>query len=468
MAQAVEKNISLKLAVKWLATFAVPALLYFMLPIDEKELTHHMAMFLVITLWVVMIWAMDLINDVATGLMLPVLYMAFCAVPSKVVYGPWSSDVPNIVIGGFILCKILQETGLGKRIGLACMKAMGGSFMGTIWGIMIAAFIINPLVPAITGKAVIFCAIIVSLCESLDFQKQSREATALMLAGLVAVASSKNCFLTGGGDLVMGMQLVDNILQTKTSWLQYASWAFVPATVFAVLSVAVVAAVLPSKVKKEELRAALLVRYQELGPMKLSEKIAAGLMIFTLVMLVTDKLHGFGAGMTFILVAFISFLPKVGLMNADNLKKVNFTPLFFIMGCMAIGSAGNFLKVTNWLAGNLFVYIDSLSAYSAGVFGYLVGVVANFLLTPLAATASLTSPLVELGLELGVEPKIIYLAFQIGLDNYIFPYEFAVVLLFYSFGYIHFGSMVKVLAIRMIMAIPFLLAVAIPYWKWIM
>lgn len=465
MAQAVEKNGVTGLALKWLISLAVPAIAYFLLPIDGKNMTHHMAMFLCVTLFMVLIWGFELVNDVATGIVLPVLYMALCDVPSKIVYNNWFSDVPNIVIGGFIMCKILQDTGLGKRIGLGCMKLMGGSFVGTIWGLMIAIYIINPLVPAVTGKGVIFCAIVISLCESLDFKKQSREATALMMVAFLAVTSSKNGFLTGGGDLVIGISLVDGVMGLKTGWMQYAVWNLLPATLYTIMSVAIVVFLLPSKVDKKELKQALEIRYAELGSMRREEKIATFLLVITLIVLMTDKLHGLTPGMSLCILACISFLPGVSLMDGQKVKSINFSPIFFIMGCMAIGSAGNYLKVTQWMANSAFVYMEDLGLYAASVCSYVIGVIGNFILTPLAATASFSAPLAELATRIGLEPRILYFSFKYGFDNYLFPYEYAVLLLFYGFGYIHFGQMVKVLAARMVLTIPFLLAIAVPWWQ---
>ncbi len=452
--------------VKWLATFLVPVLVYFILPVDGEKLTHAMAMFLCLTLWSVMIWAMDIVNDISIGMLLPILYMIFCSVPANVVYASYSSEVPNTVIGGFILCKILQETGLGKRIGLFCMRIMGGSFIGAMWGIALAVFIVNPLVPAVTGKGIIFAAICISLCDSLDMKKGSNEATAFMLVAFLAVSCSKMCFLTGGGDLIIGMSLVDNVLGTKTAWLEYAKWNFIPATLYTILCVAIVMIFVPSTVDKVQLKEAINSRYSELGKMKKEEKIAAILMIATLAFLCTDSLHGLGAGMVLVLVSCIAFFPKVNLMNGDKLKSINFAPVFFIMGCMAIGSAGSYLKATNYIADNTLVYFEGLSLYGASIGAYLMGVFGNFLLTPLAATVSLTSPITELGVSMGLEPRILYFCFKYGFDNYLFPYEYAVLLLFYGFGYIRFAPMVKVLAIRMVITIPFLLLVGIPYWLW--
>ena len=144
------KNCSL--ALKWLISFAIPLIVYWAMPIDGQTVTHHMALFLSITTWAICIWAMDAMNEIAVGLILPVLYIVLCGVKQQVVYSPWLSEVPLIVIGGFALGKILQETGLGKRIGLTCVRCMGGSFTGTLIGITLAVSIVAPLVPAITGR----------------------------------------------------------------------------------------------------------------------------------------------------------------------------------------------------------------------------------------------------------------------------------------------------------------------------
>ncbi|MFR2385508.1 MAG: SLC13 family permease, partial [Bilophila wadsworthia] len=318
------KNCSL--ALKWLISFAIPLIVYWAMPIDGQTVTHHMALFLSITTWAICIWAMDAMNEIAVGLILPVLYIVLCGVKQQVVYSPWLSEVPLIVIGGFALGKILQETGLGKRIGLTCVRCMGGSFTGTligitlavsivaplvpaIWamdamneiavglilpvlyivlcgvkqqvvyspwlsevpliviggfalgkilqetglgkrigltcvrcmggsftgtliGITLAVSIVAPLVPAITGKAAIFCAIGISLCDALDFKAKGREATAVILTCCLAVASTKLCYLTGGADLVLGMGLLQKASGISSTWMEYAMHNFLPGMLY--------------------------------------------------------------------------------------------------------------------------------------------------------------------------------------------------------------------------------------------
>ncbi|NLV96658.1 MAG: sodium:sulfate symporter [Desulfovibrionales bacterium] len=453
---------------KWALSLVVPLIVFWALPVDGTIVTTPMAMFLAITAWAVTVWATDIINDVAVGLALPVLYIIFCGVKQQVVYAPWLSEVPIIVIGGFALGKILQDTGLGKRIGLTCVRAMGGSFVGALWGLTLAVYIVAPLIPAVTGKAAIFCAIAISLCEALDFKEKSREASAVLLAACLAVMSTKICYLTGGADTVLGMGLVERVVESKTTWMEYAYHNFIPGTLYTIMSLVLVTLLLPSKVDRKTLQPVLEAKLRELGPITRDQKIASILMLLTLIMLATDKLHGVAAGLVLILITFAAFLPGINLLNSAKFGKINFAPLFFIMGCMTIGSAGGALNVTQWVAGSLLPYFHDQSVSSASTMAYIFGAAVNFLLTPLAAITTMTSPLAELGLKMGMDPRMLYYSFAYGLDNLIFPYEYAVPLYFFSTGFIVFKDFVKVMAIRLVLAGIFVSFVAIPYWKWVM
>ncbi|MDM8216488.1 anion permease [Desulfovibrio piger] len=453
--------------IKWLTSFILPALLYVLLHAygDPATLNDNMILFLCVTSWAVLAWAMGTLNDVAVGLILPMLYVTFCGVKQGVVFRPWLGDVAIISIGGFVLGKIMGASGLGKRIALASVRLMGGSFVGAMCGLGIGAAIIAPLVPSIMGKAAIFTAIAVALCDALNFKARSREATAVLLAACVAVGSTKLCYLTGAGDLVMGMALADKVMNTRTMWMDYAIHNFVPGMLYLVMSIAIVLFVLRIKASKETLKASVESAYAELGPMTDEQKRATCLLIFTLVMLATDKLHGFSAGGVLMFITALAFVPGVSLMDNKRLASINFSPIFFIMGCMSIGAAGGALGVTDWLAGLVLPLLDGYGPTATGVASYWVGAGLNFLLTPLAATSTITTPLVTLGMELNMEPRILYYAFQYGLDNIIFPYEYALYLYFYSSGYINFKDMALVLAVRMILAAFFVGLIAIPWWS---
>lgn len=450
---------------KWIANLIIPIAAYLLL-VQYSSLTPPMVAFLAVTLWAVCAWAMETLNDIAVGILLPGLYILFCeGVNIGVVYAPWRSEIWIISVGGFILGKIIQETGLGKRIAMGSVRAMGGSFSGALLGLTIGAILLSPLVPSIMGKAAILCGVAISLCDAMNFKPKGREATAIMLGACIAVGSTKLAWLTGAGDLVMGMGLVDKAMNIQTSWMEYAKYNFVPAMLYTFLSMSIVLVLLRSSVSRETISATVQQTYNELGPMSAEQKRAMFLLLVTVVLLSTDKLHGISAGVVLMIITALAFAPGMALMDAGRLSRVNFAPIFFIMGCMAIGSTGGFLKVTQWMAGLVLPLFSDTGVMLASLCSYATGVGVNFLLTPLAATSTLTAPITELGMRMGLDPRILYFSFQYGLDNLIFPYEYALYLYFFSSGYINFREMALVMAVRMLLAGLFVACIAMPYWR---
>jgi hypothetical protein len=58
-----------------------------------------------------------------------------------------------------------------------------------------------------------------------------------------------------------------------------------------------------------------------------------------------------------------------------------------------------------------------------------------------------------------MNPRVLY---------YVVPYEYAVLLYFFSSGFMLFKDMVKVLAVRMVLTAFFIAFIAIPYWKFVL
>ena len=96
---------------------------------------------------------------------------------------------------------------------------------------------------------------------------------------------------------------------------------------------------------------------------------------------------------------------------------------------------------------------------------FLVGMVANFLLTPLATLATLTGPFTQIGMDLGLSANVVAYSLIYGADQYLFPYEYAVLLYFYSSGYMRLQQIMLIMGLRAMLTLVFLMAVAVPYWQ---
>jgi hypothetical protein len=132
---------------------------------------------------------------------------------------------------------------------------------------------------------------------------------------------------------------------------------------------------------------------------------------------------------------------------------------------MSIGSAATASGADKMLIDAIAPMFQGHSGLTAMLLGYLAGTAVNFLLTPLAAFSALTVPITALALEVGVNPLPVMYAFSYGLEQYIFPYEYAVLLFFYATGWVHLRHIMLVFFVRFFVALILLVAVAYPYWS---
>lgn len=181
--------------------------------------------------------------------------------------------------------------------------------------------------------------------------------------------------------------------------------------------------------------------------------------------LILSGFIGWPTNYGFMLLPWIAFLPGMNIANVDVIKKTNFSIVFFVVGCIAIGTVGQNVgigKLISTLTAPVLAGTSSLVC----IFGvYIVATLANFLLTPFAVLTALGVPLVQIGLDLGVSPVATLFTIIMNNSNVFLPHENTAYLVFYAFGIIQMKDFIKYNSIRMGMHFVFMMAVVYPYWK---
>lgn len=449
-------------AIKWGLALAIPILVY--LGTTAVGIAQPHVLFYTVTSVALVLWALGLMSDTFVAISLPVAYIILQLAKPAQIMRPWASSVGWIVVGGLIFAQIMMRTGLAKRMALWALYLTRGSFNRLLWGILLAGFIIAPCIPSVMGKAALISVICIGICEALNLEKKSTAASAILLAGFLSIATAKIAFLTGGGDVVMYVGQMTAKTGVPITWGDYFIHNFPLAILYSILSMLTLMLVLRPKLEADS-TSYIVEAHAALGPLSLAEKKAAGLIVVLILLLVTDRWHGIDAGWVMIMLSFVSFLPGIGLMNDDILQKTSFCSVFFVVGCMSIGAAAIALGVDKSLAGAVAPLMQGSSETVSMLLAYAAGTAMNFLLTPLAAFSAMTVPLTELALNMGLNPTPILYAFSYGLDQYIFPYEFAVLLFFFATGWVALKHIIIVFAVRFAVGGLFLLAVAKPWWS---
>lgn len=464
MSQNTTISLSKADAIHWLLVLILPAIfggITYALGFDYKIIA-----FIALTTVGLTCWGFELLPDALVGMALPILYIVFGVAPAPAVLAPWTGSVGWWIAGGMIIGAFFMKTGLSRRLALHCINLVGKSFLQLMFGLLLAGLILALFLPSAMARAAVLVVLCVGICDTLDIKKGSKEGATIIFSGFIAVAASKICYMSGGVDVIMSMKLVSAALNQPMQWMEYAQHNFIPAVIYSIMSILCVYFVMRPSIKGN-MREIVRPQLDALGPMSFEEKKAAVLLVILCACLLTDKYHGIDAGWLMLLIATVAFLPGVNLLNGEDFKRVNFPVVVFTVGCMTIGSTAAACGMDK-VASAALVPILSGSEFFTVIMSYIAGASLNFVLTPLPATAMLTTTIVDMAQNMSINPLLLVYPFNYGLDQYLFPYEHAVLVFFYSSGYIKIRQVTQIFGVRMLLTAVFIAVVAYPYWKFVM
>ena len=414
-----------------------------------------------VTLFAILLIAFDLVDSLIAAVVLFMGYSVTGICDAATVFSAWSNDVAWMIIGSLVFAAALNETGIMKRFAYALILKLGGSYIKMLWAIYFVGVIIS-LLTSVTGFPLL-AAIAFAICKGLGYPLGSKESNGVALAAMAGAvcpfAWLYNPINAGVGDAVL--KLIDPSL--SITWISYLqiSWPwFIFDLLWMLLLTKVFFKSTGANVKPEFFKGEL----GKLGQVSDAEKKALALTVIIVLYMIVSSFTGWKTAYGFSLIAWAVFLPGINLANANTLKKVNFSVVFFTVACIAIGNVGNALGVgelINTLVNPVMAGV-SPTAFIGGIWG--ISAVSNFLLTPVAVSTALGVPLMQIGASLGVDPVATLFTIMMNTSNVFMPHENTAYLLFFAFGLMMMKDFIKYNAIRMVGHLVFMMAVIVPYW----
>ncbi|WP_297597161.1 SLC13 family permease [uncultured Cetobacterium sp.] len=458
-----ESKFDKKKFIKWVISLMI-MFTPMLIQINESY-TYSIRTFFMITILVIMIWAFELMPLAAPALVLPIVYISLGLATPTQAFSPWTTEMPWLFIGGMIISSVFERTGLMNRMAITAIKISGGTYKGILLGFLIVGLILCIIIPSTAARTTLFLPLAYGIITALNLKKNSKEAIAIM-------ASSSFMALTPW-TIVDGVNLISysiaRTLNVNLTWIEYMKEMGIM-TFF--LSAVYIAAILffykgnANIFKKEnhfKTKEYFEKEYLKLGRINTNEKKVIFVLVIMVTILCTSSIHNISAGWVFAIGAFCFYLPGIDVAKETDLKSINMSMIILMTGAMTIGAvsmatgAGAFIGkiLTTYLNGNSFEIVS---------ISWLIGVIVNFLLTPLAAASALTQPLIEAAIENGISPTVIINSYAIGLEQIIFPYEYVLPLMMFSYGVMSLKEFVKIYLLKMILSIIFLLVICVPYW----
>lgn len=450
---------------KWLLSLLIPAGAYFAVQTAvqaDPSLNPHLPMFFAIT-----VWATDILPAVPSAAAMTFLYLLCNVAPAPVIFGAWGAFLPWICFGALILSEALEQTGLTRRLALQLMHLVGATFTRIVVSLMTVGMFMAFLLPDIMCRVIIFVAIAHGLVMALELDPKSRISSAIIMAGFCSATSPGYGFLTGTEMSLIAIDQIKSIITIPT-WGEYALANLPFIILYCCFSIFMCVKIIPGKEHiphEDHLKEVVAERLRDMGPMTTQEWKLLILMICAITGLLTSKWHGLNGYFLYALIAICCYLPWIGLASFENVRKLNVGFLVFIVACLGMGSVAVHLGAAKWFASLVVPLIDGLSPIWLVLSSYLSAVAVNFMLTPLAAVSALSLPWAEIAQHVNMNPLPMLYSFLYGLDQYIFPYEYALYMYIFSTGYITPKHMFKGLGLRILFVAVILMLLQVPYWK---
>ena len=211
----------------------------------------------------------------------------------------YSDSTTWLVVIAFLIAGVVIDTGLGKRISLLCIHALGKSMTGLGYAICSAELILGPLVPSNTARGGgILAPIVDSMSRTLGSMPNKSPDKAgqyLHLVGAHANLITAAMFLTGmaANPLIAKMGL--DVFQIEINWYTWALGSIVPG-VLGLLGLPILLKYLsPPTIKSiQPIRDKIKKDIKVLGPWTFQEITTALTLGIMLLLWSTKPVHGWG------------------------------------------------------------------------------------------------------------------------------------------------------------------------------
>lgn len=458
-----EKSFNRKKLIKWIISIAM--MFTPMLIQVNENYTTNIRTFFMITILIIMVWAFELMPLAAPALILPIIYISFGLATPAQAFSPWTTELPWLFIGGMVISSVFERTGLMKRMAITAIKIAGGTYRGILLGFLIVGLILCVIIPSTAARTTLFLPLAFGIITALNLKKNSKEAVAIMAASSFMALTP---YTIVDGINLISYSIAKNF-NVHLTWMEYM--IEMGLMTFLLSAVYIVAIIFfyrgdASIFKKEnhfKTKEYFDKEHSKLGKMSIREKKVILVLAIMVAILCTSSIHEISAGWVFAIGAFCFYLPGLDVAEDKDLKSVNMPMIILMTGAMTIGAVSMATGTGAFIGRILTAYLKG-SSFTIVSMSWLIGVIVNFLLTPLAAASALTQPLVEAAIENGISPTVILNSYAVGLEQIIFPYEYVLPLMMFSYGVMSLKEFSKIYILKMVLSIIFLLVICVPYW----
>ncbi|MHA2357286.1 MAG: SLC13 family permease [Candidatus Heimdallarchaeaceae archaeon] len=417
------------------------------------------------------LWITETIPLAATSLLIPIAGAVLIQLQSRTVLAPFADPVIYLFLGGFIIAKAMNKTGLDKLIALNIVRISPDKpRMVMLLMMVLAAFL--SMFMSNTATAATMIPIATAVVDKLKVKGEVKEEEIDRYGKALVLGIAYSASIGGVGSAIgtpanpIAIALLNEYAGAEITFAKWFLFGLPLVIVMIPIMWAYLWFVYKPKVPKENIETAKSAVKKELdnmGPLNKKQIYVFAVFIIALILWLTESLHNISSAIVALIAAVLLFIPQI--LKDRDIRDLNWSSLVIFGGGLALGvimtetGASDLIafSIANLRIANTFVIIIIVALLSV----MLTFVASN------TGTAAIMIPLViPLALLLKVDPILLAVVAAVGASiDTALPTGTPPTLIAYATGKYKVSEMVKIGGLVMIIGTVLLMFVLPFLWK---
>ena len=383
----------------------------------------------------------------------------------------FSNGTVWLIFGAFMFALGYEKTGLGRRIALLLVKAMGRKTLTLGYAVAAADSLLAPFTPSNTARSggTIFPVIrnLPPLYDSKPNDPSARRiGSYIMWTAMAATCVTSSMFLTALAPNLLALELVKKTANIEISWMQWFL-AFAPVGIVLLIAVPFLTYVLyPPQVKEgSEVPAWAAQELQKMGPFTTREIILAILVVIALALWIFggDFLNATTAALV-----VISFMLITKVVTWDDMlnNKQAWNTFAWFATLVALADGLNKTGFVKWFANTIATHMGGFSPTIAAIVLVLIFFFTHYMFASVTAhTTAMLPVMLAVGStipDMPMEAFALMLVLTLGIMGILTPYGTGPSPVYFGSGYLPAADYWRLGAIFGVIYVTVFLLIGVP------
>jgi solute carrier family 13 (sodium-dependent dicarboxylate transporter), member 2/3/5 len=417
---------------------SVPLIIWFApLPVDAR-IKHSLA----IASFMILAWITEAIDYALAGLIGCYLFWALGVVPFAIAFRGFATDTPWFLFGAILFGAMAAKTGLGRRIAAAVMQRVGTTYSRILLGLIITDFLLTFVIPSGVARVVVMGAVALGLAQALGIGPGSNVGRAMFLI-ITYTASIFDKMIIAGAASITARGAIERFGGVEVLWSRWFL-AYLPCDILTILAAWRLTLWLfpPEKGVFTRQTGNITNDMRNIGGWDAASTRAALLIAVAIGLWVTDFIHHISPSIIGLGVGLASVVPGVGVLSIEDMKRMNYLPVFFVAAAVSMGEVLSETKALGLLTDVMLAWMEPMllgSIFLSTMVLYWTAFVYHFFLASEISMLGTSIPvLMNFAKSHGLEPLLIGMIWTFGASGKLFAYQSGVLVVGLSYGF--FGS----------------------------